>query len=81
VSHTVRSIHRTERWLLTIVGRLYKVKLRPQNSLELPRVSKELSGMESLIIPLEISTRMRVNVLCILVFSLSLKFSTSLFSF
>ena len=32
VSHTVRSIHRTERWTLTIVGRLYKVKLRPQNS-------------------------------------------------
>jgi hypothetical protein len=36
---------------------------------------------QSLIIPLEISTRMRVNVLCILVFSLSLKFSTSVFSF
>jgi hypothetical protein len=41
VSHTVRSIHRTERWTLTIVGRLYKVKLRPQNS---PRA---MSGSES----------------------------------
>jgi hypothetical protein len=30
--HTVRSVHRTERWTLTIVGRLYKVKLRHQNS-------------------------------------------------
>src|SRR6266542_3897217 len=29
---TVRSIQRTERWTLTLVGRLYKVKLRPQNS-------------------------------------------------
>jgi hypothetical protein len=34
VSHTVRSIYRTERWTLTIVGRLYKVELRPQNSLK-----------------------------------------------